>query len=154
MTIKARRGTDAQRTGITFEDGEICWANDTFQIFMGDGSTSGGLLLASRYVVFNKQTGTSYTVQGSDNGKIVTLFNASAITVTIPQASTEALAEGFHCGFIQIGSGQVTFQEEGSDVIISDTSYKKLKGQGAPASLMLHDAGSPNTYLLTGSLVA
>ena len=45
----------------------------------------------------NAQTGTTYTLTASDNGKVVTLDNASAITLTVPQTSTETLAAHFQC---------------------------------------------------------
>jgi hypothetical protein len=38
----------------------------------------------------NAQTGTSYTFVNTDCGKLVTFTNASAIAVTLPQASTPA----------------------------------------------------------------
>ena len=51
----------------------------------------------------NDQTGTAYTLLASDNGKVVTLDNGSAVTVTIPSG----LGVGFNCSFIQKGAGQV-----------------------------------------------
>ena len=48
----------------------------------------------------NDQTGTTYTVAASDNGKVVVLNNASAITVDIDTG----LPAGFNCSFVQKGA--------------------------------------------------
>jgi len=41
-TIKLKRGTDAQRT-FTPADGEPLWTSDTKELYVGDGSTVGGI---------------------------------------------------------------------------------------------------------------
>ena len=68
----------------------------------------------------NAQTGTTYTLALSDAGKVVTASNASAITVTIPPASSVAYATGSQITVIQKGAGQVTFAQ-GSGVTIRST---------------------------------
>lgn len=42
MSLKLRRGTDAQRLVITPVEGELIYATDTKQIYVGDGTTLGG----------------------------------------------------------------------------------------------------------------
>ncbi len=42
MSLRIRRGTDAQRSGITFDMGEIVWTTDGQQLWVGDGLTQGG----------------------------------------------------------------------------------------------------------------
>lgn len=42
MALRIRRGTDAQRSGVTFEMGEIVWTTDGQQLFVGNGVTQGG----------------------------------------------------------------------------------------------------------------
>jgi hypothetical protein len=57
----------------------------------------------------NTQTGTSYTPVLGDNGKIVTLNNASAISVTIPTNASVAYPVGAQINFAWItGAGQPT----------------------------------------------
>jgi hypothetical protein len=53
----------------------------------------------------NAQTGTTYTLVASDAGKVVTLTNASAITLTIPD---DVFAAGEKVLIIQGGAGSVT----------------------------------------------
>lgn len=42
MSLRIRRGTEAQRSGITFDMGEIVWTTDAQQLWVGDGLTQGG----------------------------------------------------------------------------------------------------------------
>jgi hypothetical protein len=42
MSLRIRRGTEAQRTGATFDLGEIVWTTDTQKLFVGDGVNAGG----------------------------------------------------------------------------------------------------------------
>ena len=42
-TLRSRRGTDAQRLAITPLEGEFIWTTDTDKLYVGDGSTAGGV---------------------------------------------------------------------------------------------------------------
>jgi hypothetical protein len=65
----------------------------------------------------NAQSGTTYTVQLTDFGKLITFNNASAVTVTLPQQSTTATDAGFYCWFLNIGVGKVTIIKQGSETL-------------------------------------
>ncbi len=70
----------------------------------------------------NTQTGTTYTPVLGDNGKIVTLNNASAITVSIPTNASVAYPVGAQITFAWItGAGQPTIQAvtSGTTTILS-----------------------------------
>lgn len=43
----------------------------------------------------NAQTGTTYTLQASDRGKLVTFTNASGVAVTVPSAASGAFVAGY-----------------------------------------------------------
>ena len=45
MALKLRKGTDAERLLVTFSEGELIYTTDTKQIFVGDGSTTGGVFV-------------------------------------------------------------------------------------------------------------
>lgn len=90
----------------------------------------------------NAQTGTTYTLQASDNNKVVTLSNASAITVTVPSG----LGAGFSCLCVQIGAGQVTFSPS-STTINNRQSHTKIAGQYGVASLVAY---ASNVFALGG----
>lgn len=59
----------------------------------------------------NAQTGTTYTTVLGDAAKMITLSNASSITVTLPPNSSVAYSAGSKIDFIQKGAGQVTFAQ-------------------------------------------
>ena len=81
----------------------------------------------------NDQTGTTYTVAASDNGKVVVLNNASAITVDIDTG----LPAGFNCSFVQKGAGQVSFA--GTATVNNRQSHTKINGQYGVASIVAYD---------------
>ena len=43
MSLRIRRGTEAQRTTHVFDQGEIVYTTDTNKLYVGDGQTSGGV---------------------------------------------------------------------------------------------------------------
>lgn len=59
-------------------------------------------------LVINTQTGTTYTVVAGDAQKLITLSNASSITLTIASNATQALPVGTQVTISQYGAGQVT----------------------------------------------
>jgi hypothetical protein len=67
----------------------------------------------------NTQTGTSYTTVASDNGKLITQANASAITTTIPPNSSVDYPVGAQITFAQYGAGQVTIQGGAGVTVVS-----------------------------------
>ena len=91
----------------------------------------GGNTLLNFDASVNEQTGTSYTLQASDLGKIVKLTNGSAITVTLPNN----LGIGFTCTVIQYGAGQITFSPS-SSTLYNRQSHTKTAGQYAVVSLI------------------
>jgi lysophospholipase L1-like esterase len=92
-------------------------------------------------VTENTQTGTTYTVASTDNGKVVTLNNASAITVTVP-----TLSAGFSCTFIQKGAGQVTFTTSGTTI---SNAHSQTKTFGQYAAVTLYGLSS-TSFVLAG----
>lgn len=89
----------------------------------------------------NDQTGTTYTVAASDNGKVVVLDNASAVTVDIDTG----LPAGFNCSFVQKGAGQVSFA--GTATVNNRQSHTKINGQYGVASIVAY---ATDTYILAG----
>ena len=96
----------------------------------------------------NAQTGTTYTLVLADLGKLVTLSNASAITLTVPPNADVAFSVGSHVDIAQIGAGQVTIAP-GSGVTIGSRNGTKLAGQYAIGTLIKIDT---NTWLSVGDI--
>lgn len=97
-------------------------------------------------VSVNAQTGTTYTLQSTDNGVVVTLSNASAITLTVPSG----LGANFACEIMQIGAGQVNVVASGI-TLNSYTGLTHLAGQHAAATLIAY---ASNVFNLSGNLSA
>ena len=89
-------------------------------------------------------TGTSHSLSAAHNGKTVTLTNAAAITLTVPNT----LPVGFSCLLVQGGAGQVTVTP-GSGVTFWARNGAKLGGNKAAAALSYV---ASNTYLLAGDV--
>jgi hypothetical protein len=100
----------------------------------------------------NTQTGTSYTTVLSDNGKLITQSNASAITTTIPPNSSVDYSIGAQITFSQYGAGQVTIQG-GSGVTVVSTgataATPKLRLQYSTATAI---QTSINNWLVVGDI--
>ena len=86
-------------------------------------------------LTLNAQTGTTYTIVIGDNAKVVTLSNASAITLTIPTNAVAAFSIGSQVNLVQLGAGQVTVGG-GGVTIRSQGSKLKLNGQYSAATLL------------------
>jgi len=84
----------------------------------------------------------NYTLQASDNGKVVVMDKATAVTVTVPSG----LGAGFNCSFVQKGAGQVTFTAS-STTINNRQSHTKINAQYGVASLLAYAA---DTFVLAG----
>lgn len=97
----------------------------------------------------NAQTGTTYTLVAADSGKLVTLANASAITLTIPPS---VFAVGEQINIAQTGVGQVTFAQGAGVTIVSagaTASAPKISKQYQAATAV---CTASNTFLIFGGL--
>jgi hypothetical protein len=100
--------------------------------------------------LLNAQTGTAYTLVLADAGKLVTLSNASAITLTVPLSSSVAYAIGTSIDMVQIGAGQVTVAAT-VGVTVNSTPGLKFRAQYSAATLLKIAA---DTWVLVGDLAA
>jgi len=132
-----RINIDWVRTGndIAYTAGNV---STTGTLTGGNSSTSS---LSGFGANINTQSGTTYTIDATDNGKVIQTTGASAITITIPNG----LPTGFNCTIVQMGAGQVTF----SGTILNRTGFTKTASQYSVVSI-LH-LGS-NSILVTGEM--
>jgi hypothetical protein len=96
----------------------------------------------------NAQTGTAYTLVLTDAGKLVTLNNAAAVTLTIPANASVAFPTGTRIDLLQYGAGQVTVGSAGV-TIRSSGSKLKLAGQYSGATLWKKGT---NEWVLIGDI--
>jgi len=98
----------------------------------GNLNADGTANLAGFNAAFTVNTTTTYTLAASDNGKVVGLYNASAITLYVP----DDLPVGFNCLIMQTGVGKITFTASGTTTIKNRYSFTRTSGRYAIATLI------------------
>jgi hypothetical protein len=122
------------------------------QVLTVDSTTATGLKWATPTDVnltFNAQTGTTYTLVAGDVNKLVTLSNASAITLTVPNG---VFTTGQQINVQALGAGQVTVQSDGTTVLTSTgatSTAPKLRAQYSAATII---CTSSNNFTVIGDL--
>lgn len=100
----------------------------------------------------NAQTGTTYTTVLDDNGKLVTLANASAIAVTIPLNSSVTYPVGAQITMAQTGAGQVTVSGAGGVTITSTGATAATPKTRAQYSTLTAIQTSTDNWLVVGDI--
>ena len=120
--------------------------------------TSGQVLLASELdavatamIAINAQTGTTYSVVLSDDGKLLTCDNAASIALTIVPNSTAAFGIGTQINIMQLGAGTVTITAGAGVTLQSAGSKLKTDAQYAVATCAKI---ATDTWVVVGNLKA
>jgi hypothetical protein len=115
---------------------------------LSGGVTSGTATLRLK-LEFDAETGTTYTLVAGNLNQLVTLNNASPITLTVPPSIFSA---GDVINIAQIGAGQVTLAQ-GAGVTINSTgataTAPKLRARYSAASII---CTASNTFLVIGDI--
>ena len=112
-------------------------------------TTSWASAVSTLDITLNAQTGTTYTLVSGDANKLVTLSNASAITVTVPNG---VFTTGQQINLQQIGAGQVTIQGDGTTTLTSTgatSTAPKLRAQYSACTII---CTSSNNFTVIGDL--
>jgi hypothetical protein len=118
----------------------------------GDTLTASNMnILANSLVAVTAQTGTAITAGTADVGKLVTLSNVAAQTVTIPANSSVAFAIGDQINFMNLSTGTATFVAGGTAVIRSAGSKLKLTTQYAVCTVLKIDT---DAWVMVGNVSA
>jgi hypothetical protein len=96
-------------------------------------------------LTINAQTGTTYSLVAGDVNKLVTLSNAGAITLTIPNG---VFSTGNQINIQQIGAGQVTIANDGTTSFTGTGT--KLRVQYSAATII---CTGTNTFTVVGDLI-
>ena len=128
MPLRIRRGTDAERLTITPLEGELIFTTDTKTVYVGDGTTPGGIGIGSDGGPFGGFLGQNIDLNGFS---IVGLGNIDTIGNQTISGSLE-VGGGFDVtGNVAVGgnivaqgnivaNGNITLGAGGDDVIIID----------------------------------
>ena len=107
--------------------------------------------IATAMIAINAQTGVTYTTVLTDDGKLVTCDNASAIALTIPPNSSVAYGIGTQINIMQLGAGQVTITAGAGVTLQSAGSKLKTNAQYAVATCCKI---ASDTWVVVGNLSA
>lgn len=122
---------------------------------LSGGGSSGSVTLSLDYKAattlgINAQTGTTYTTVAADAAaKLVTLTNASPITVTI---APSLYAVGEQINFAQLGAGQVTFQGGSGVTVVSTGATAATPQCRVQYSTATAICTASNTWLVVGDI--
>lgn len=98
------------------------------------------------------QTNTTYTPVLDDNGKLITLTNGSAITLTIPLNSSVAYPVGAQLNIAQMGAGQVTVVGDSGVTVVSTGATAAQPKARAQYSTLTAVQTSADNWLVMGDI--
>jgi len=141
-----------RQDGSALQAGDLYFNTGDSNVYVYTGATWRIAYTNNNYQALNAQTGTTYTLVLGDAGSLVTLNNASAITLTVPANSSVAYSTGTRVDLVQLGAGKVSVAAAGG-VTVNKTSEANaaLANQYSAASLLKYDT---DTWLLVGDLEA
>jgi hypothetical protein len=143
------RSTVPYSTGATGSTGPTGPTGSTGATGTTGSTVTGPTGAASAILAINNVTGTTYTLQAGDLNDLVTLSNASAITLTIPPSVFSA---NDVVNVSQTGAGQVSFAQ-GAGVTINSSgataTAPKLRVQYSSAAVI---CTASNTFLVVGDI--
>ena len=122
------------------------------QVLTADSTATLGIKWATPADVnltFNAQTGTTYTLVAGDLNKLVTLSNASTITLTVPNG---VFTTGQQINIQQLGAGTVQIRNDGTTVLTSTgatSTAPNLRAQFSAATII---CTSSNNFTVIGDL--
>ena len=137
MSLRIRRGTEQERIGRTFDQGEIIWTTNGEKLYVGDGVTPGGknvaAQLAGTNLAFNATTGTlgvtGLTTDLVTEGLNNKYFSAEAAQDAIGAAIAAGSQSGINVVYNDNGAGpaSINFTVTGggggglSDIVLDTT---------------------------------
>jgi hypothetical protein len=142
--------TNTHLTGVVNIPSGMSASGATFSsnVSIGGNLTVTGTIVGNQGI--NAQTGTTYSLVLSDSGKLVTLNNASGITMTFPTYASVGITTGAVVYFAQLGAGTVGFTGA-AGVSVRTTPGLFLRTQYSTASAIKI---ATNEWLISGDMTA
>ena len=160
MSLRIRRGTEAQRTSIVFDAGELIYTTDTKRLYVGDGITSGGTA-PEQNIVGN---GLSYNTSTKHIDVSLATFSSDSLTEgSNNRYFTNQRAQDAFGALVANGTfSGVTVQYDSVahalnitvagdyDAVVMDTNPQL----GGNLSLNSHNIGGTGNISITGNITA
>ena len=142
MALRLRRGTNAERTAITPEAGELVYTTDTKKVYVGDGATTGGNIVSGQNDIVDD---TSPQLGGNLdlNGNNITGTGSINITGTITATGNINLGDGAGGDVLSIGG-----------VIAGDLIPDAADTHSIGSSAVRYAGGFFNQLTVTGNMTA
>jgi len=155
MALRLRRGTDAERQLVTPVEGELVYVTDTKSLYVGDGETQGGILVASSGDVSNTIFGLLDTnLQNLKQGDLL-VYNAATGDFTNSQSALniedliDVIFTGESSGDLLAYDGVSWSNRDSSDLItstvnglqVSDIGGVIYNGSPKNGDALIHDGG-------------
>lgn len=145
-------GGPSRRQGVPFilSDADAA-ALTTYDLTLLGSATTGlsdPAIAGAPVKAVNAQTGTAYTLQLSDVGKVVEVSNAAGITVTVPLNAAAAFPVGAEIEVQQTGVGQITIGSTGG-VTVNNSKSATTRARWSVVRLRKR---ATDLWVLTGDL--
>ncbi len=138
--------TTAEQTKVSNTSGTNTGDNSANSLYSGLDAAK-----RDKLTTFNNQTGTSYTLVLTDNGKHITFANSGNIDVIIPLNSSVAFPIGTQIDCSQILAGKVSFSPQGGVTLNSKGGLRAIGGQWVGVTLL---KTATDVWSLFGDLIA
>ena len=125
MALKLRRGTNSGRTAITPAEGEPIYTTDTKELYVGDGTTAGGIKITGGLA-----DGDKGDITVSSSGATWTIDNDAVTYAKMQNVSTGSKLLGRGDG----GAGDVQEITLGTGLTMTGTTLAASGGGGTPGA--------------------
>ena len=123
--IYIRRGLQAELDNIILEEAEPGWTTDTKMMYMGDGTTSGGLLVTASGLGITSLQGLMGEVTISGRGKVDVSTEGQVIVVSGTINDYVQSVNSLTDDIVISGVGSVTVSSEDDKIVISGEEFPR-----------------------------
>jgi|TARA_E500000081_G_scaffold111749_1_gene114047 hypothetical protein len=159
MALRLRRGTNAERGLITPKAGELIYTTDTKALYIGDGTTVGGVIVQGAAGATTLNDLTDVTLGSITNGQVLSYNAASSSWVASNQTSIAFGKANAHTD-ISYGPDNTAYQ---GDILLHDgsnwqavaflDSQTRISVVGADSTLIVDHVNSKLNGELTGNVI-
>ena len=156
MALQVRRGTNAERLGITPLAGELVYTTDTNQLYVGNGSTTGGNLIdATTELALDGLT--DVDIAGAVNGQVLAYNSGTEKWSATDVAAAGGVIEGSNYRINIVADDSTVLVDADNSVLSNGTltltsKFIRADGDGVTDELVLDTIStSQHAYGISGN---